>query len=111
MAIAADYPFLDILGTMFVFFGFVLWFSLLIKVYGDVFRRTDISGWAKFAWSMFVLVAPLLGVFVYLIAQGKEMTQRDLERALAQKAAFDTYIRETAAGNGGTVDPVATTKV
>jgi len=98
MALASDYPFLDILGTMFVFFGFILWFSLLIKVYGDIFRRNDISGWAKFGWSMFVIVAPLLGVFIYLIAQGRQMAQRDLEHALAQKEAFDAYIREAAAG-------------
>jgi len=102
MVLAADYPFLDILWTMFVFFGFVLWFSLLIKVYGDIFRRHDISGWGKFGWSMGVLVVPLLGVFVYLIAQGKEMAQRDLERALAQKAAFDAYIREAAANGPAT---------
>jgi len=107
MVIAADYPFLDILWTMFVFFGFVLWFSLLFKVFGDVFRRHDISGWGKFGWSMFVIVVPLIGVFIYLIAQGKEMAQRDLENQLAQKAAFDAYIREAAASAG---DPVAPTK-
>ena len=98
MVLASDYPFLDTLGTMFVFFGFILWFSLLIKVYGDIFRRNDISGWAKFGWSMFVIVAPLLGVFIYLIAKGRQMAQRDLEHALAQKEAFDAYIREAAAG-------------
>jgi hypothetical protein len=111
MVLAADYPFLDIMWTMLVFFGFVLWFSLLFKVFGDVFRRHDISGWAKFGWSMFVIVVPLLGVLIYLIAQGKEMAQRDLERSLAQKAAFDAYIRETAAGNSAAGDEIAPTKV
>ena len=108
MVIAADYPFLDILWTMLAFFGFVVWFSLLFKVYGDIFRRDDISGGAKFGWCVFVLVAPLLGVFMYLIAQGKQMAQRDLEHALAQKAAFDAYIREAAASSGA---GDATTKV
>jgi hypothetical protein len=98
MVLATDYPFLDILWTMLVFFGFVLWFMLLFRVFGDLFRRADISGWGKFGWSMFVIFAPLLGVFIYLIAQGREMAQRDLEYSLAQKAAFDEYIRETAAG-------------
>jgi hypothetical protein len=111
MVLAADYPFLDVLWTMFVFFGFVLWFSLLFKVFGDLFRRDDISGWGKFGWSMFVIVAPLLGVFIYLIAQGREMAQRDLQQALAQKEAFDAYIRETAAGNSGAGDQVTATKV
>ena len=98
MVLAADYPFLDILWTMLVFFGFVLWFMLLFRVFGDLFRRDDISGWGKFGWSMFVILAPFLGVFIYLIAQGRQMAQRDLENAIAQKAAFDEYIREAAAG-------------
>ena len=98
MVLAADYPFLDILWTMLVFFGFVLWFMLLFRVFGDLFRRDDISGWGKFGWSMFVILAPFLGVLIYLIAQGRQMAQRDLENAIAQKAAFDEYIREAAAG-------------
>jgi hypothetical protein len=111
MVTAADYPFLDIMWTMCVFFGFVLWFSLLFKVFGDLFRRSDISGFGKVAWSVFVIIVPLLGVLIYLIAEGKEMAQRDLENHLAQKAAFDAYIRETAAGTGGaTGDPAAATK-
>lgn len=100
MAIAADYPFLDILGSMLFFFGFVIWFWLLITVFGDVFRRHDIGGFAKFAWSLFVIVLPLLGVLIYLVAEGKEMAQRNLEQAQAQKAQFDAYVKE-AAGNGG----------
>ena len=110
MVLAADYPFLDILWTMLVFFGFVLWFMLLFRVFGDLFRRDDISGWGKFGWSMFVILAPFLGVFIYLIAQGRQMAQRDLENAIAQKAAFDAYIREAAAGNTGTGDQIGATK-
>ena len=100
MVLAADYPFLDILGTMLVFFGFVIWFSLLIKVFGDLFRRHDIGGGGKFLWSVFVIVVPLLGVLCYLIAEGKEMAQRDFEQVQAQKAGFDAYVHEVA-GNGG----------
>ena len=85
---------------MLVFFGFVVWFWLLIRVFADVFRRDDIGGWAKFFWSVFVIVIPLLGVLVYLIAEGKEMGQRDVQHAQAQKAEFDAYVRQTAA-NGG----------
>jgi hypothetical protein len=100
MAIAAEYPFLEIAGTMFVFFGFVLWFSLLFKVFGDLFRRHDVSGWGKFGWSLFVIVTPLLGVLVYLIGQGGDMARRDLEDNRARQAAFEAYVRETVA-NGG----------
>ena len=109
MVIAADYPFLDILGTMLVFFGFVVWFWLLIRVFADVFRRDDIGGWAKFFWSVFVIVVPLLGVLVYLIAEGKEMGQRDVQQAQAQKAEFDAYVRQ-AAGNGGPGSEIAHAK-
>ena len=83
MAIASDYPFLDILGSMLFFFGFVIWFWLLITVFGDVFRRHDIGGFGKFAWCLFVILVPLLGVLVYMIAEGKEMAQRNLEQAQA----------------------------
>jgi hypothetical protein len=98
LAIAADYPFLDILGSMLFFFGFVIWFWLLISVFGDVFRRHDIGGFTKFVWSLFVIVVPLLGVLVYMIAEGKEMGQRNVDAAQAQKAEFDAYVRETAGG-------------
>ena len=109
MVIAADYPFLDILGTMLVFFCFVLWFWLLIRVFGDVFRRRDIGGWAKFFWSVFVIVVPLLGVLIYLIGQGDKIGERDMEAANAQKAEFDAYVRQTA-GNGGPGNEIAKAK-
>jgi hypothetical protein len=109
VVIAADYPFLDILGSMLVFFGFVVWFWLLIRVFADVFRRQDIGGGAKFFWCLFVLVVPLLGVLVYLIAQAKGIGRRDLEQAQAQKAEFDAYVRR-AAGNGGPGSEIAHAK-
>jgi hypothetical protein len=109
MEVAADYPFLDILGTMLVFFGFVVWFSLLIKVFGDLFRRHDVGGGTKFLWSLVVIVLPLVGVLAYLIAQGKEMGQRDVEQMRAQKADLDAYVRE-AAGNGGSASEIAKAK-
>jgi Phospholipase_D-nuclease N-terminal len=96
MPIAADYPFLDVMWTMFVFFMWVLWFWLLFTVFADVFRRHDLSGWGKAGWLAFTIVLPFLGVFVYLISQGSAMTQRNLERARDQRAQFDGYVRETA---------------
>ena len=93
-----DYPFLDVFWTMLVFFAWVIWFWLLITVFGDIFRRQDLSGWGKTAWIVFVIVLPYLGVFVYLISQHEGMTKRNLERARAQQAQFDDYVRETAGG-------------
>jgi Short C-terminal domain/Phospholipase_D-nuclease N-terminal len=102
--LAADYPFLDVLWTMLIFFLWIAWFWLLITVFADVFRRRDISGWAKTAWLIFVIVLPFLGVFIYLITQSDEMAKRNLERAQAQRAQFDDYVRETAGGGGAAAE-------
>jgi Short C-terminal domain/Phospholipase_D-nuclease N-terminal len=110
MLLATDYPFLDILGSMLVFFGFVTWFWLLIKVFGDVFRRHDISGWGKFAWSVFVIVVPLLGVLCYLITNGKEIGRRDVEQAQAAQAQMDDYVRSVAHSNGGSAAEIERAK-
>jgi hypothetical protein len=110
VAIAADYPFLDILGSMLFFFGFVIWFWLLITVFGDVFRRHDIGGFGKFAWCLFVILVPLLGVLVYMIAEGREMAERNLAQAQASKAEFDQYVRETAGDGGGSAGEIARAK-
>jgi hypothetical protein len=71
-ALAADYPFLDIMWTMFIFFAWLIWISLLILVLVDNFRRQDHSGWAKAGWTLFVIFAPLLGALVYMIARPKD---------------------------------------
>jgi putative oligomerization/nucleic acid binding protein/phospholipase D-like protein len=101
MVLAADYPFLDIVGTMLIFFAWVIWFWILIRVLGDVFRRHDISGWGKAGWTLFMIVAPFVGVLIYLIAHGKEMGKRDLEQAQASQAQFDQYVKSVAASDGG----------
>jgi hypothetical protein len=99
--VAADYPFLDVFWTMLVFFVWVAWFLLLFRVIGDIFRRHDASGFAKALWLIFVIVVPFLGVFIYLIANNKGMTERNIARAEAQQQQFDQYVR-SAAGSGGT---------
>ena len=94
MLFASDYPFLDVFWTMLVFFAWVIWFWLLITVFADLFRRHDISGWGKAGWTLFVIVLPFLGVFVYLIAQGKHMAERKAADMQASQAAFDDYVRQ-----------------
>ena len=101
MVLAADYPFLDIVGTMLIFFAWVIWFWILIRVLVDVFRRHDISGWGKAGWTLFMIVVPFLGVLIYLIAHGQDMGKRDIEQAQAQKAQFDQYVKSVAAEDGG----------
>ena len=98
--ILADYPFLEVLWTMLVFFAWVAWFMLLFRIVGDIFRRRDIGGGMKTLWLIFVLFLPFLGVFAYLIAENDGMAQRDLERAQAAQAQFNDYVRTTAGGSG-----------
>jgi hypothetical protein len=97
---AADYPFLDVFWTMLVFVMWVIWFWILITVLMDLFRRHDVSGWGKAAWTLFVIVLPFLGVFIYLITQGSQMAERKASETRAGQAAFDDYVREVAAGKG-----------
>jgi Short C-terminal domain/Phospholipase_D-nuclease N-terminal len=99
MLIAADYPFLDVLWTMILFFCWVAWIWIVITVFVDLFRRDDISGWGKAGWVVFVIVLPFLGVLVYLIAQHDGMRDRSMRDAQAQKDAFDEYVRDTASGS------------
>jgi len=96
--IAADYPFLDILWTMFIFFAWIIWFWLLITVFADIFRRHDIGGGAKTLWIIFAILTPFLGVFVYLISQGKSMAERNVSQMKAAQAQQAEYIRDVAGG-------------
>ena len=97
---AADYPFLDVLWTMLIFFLWVMWFWLLIVIIGDVFRRRDIGGGKKTIWLIFILFVPFIGVLAYVLANSNGMAERNLERARSQRAQMDDYVRETA-GSGG----------
>ena len=99
--LAADYPFLDAMWTMLVFFLWIAWFWLLFTIWGDVFRRRDIGGWSKTGWLVFTVALPFLGAFVYLISQSDGMQERNVSQVRAQKEEFDQYVRETAGGNGG----------
>jgi ABC-type Fe3+ transport system permease subunit len=85
---------------MLIFFAWVIWFWLLITVFGDIFRRRDTSGGSKVLWSIFVILLPFLGVFAYMLANHEGMAERNVRQAQAQQAQFDQYVRETA-GSGG----------
>jgi hypothetical protein len=98
--LATDYPFLDVMWTMAVFFIWILWIWLLFTVFADIFRRHDISGLGKTGWIVFAILLPFLGVFIYLITQNVGMTERNLQRSRAQRDQFDEYVRETAGGGG-----------
>jgi predicted PurR-regulated permease PerM len=103
--VAAGYPsFWDVLWTTFIFFLWIIWFFLLFRVIADIFRRHDISGWGKTAWLVFVIILPFLGVFVYLIAEGNKMSQRDVKNMQDSQAQFDDYVRTVAGGPAGEIE-------
>ena len=97
--IAADYPFLDVLWTMFIFFAWIIWFWLLITIFADIFRRHDISGGKKTLWCIFVILTPFIGVLVYLISQSKGMNERNLQSVKQQRQQTDEYIRSVSGGD------------
>jgi Short C-terminal domain/Phospholipase_D-nuclease N-terminal len=100
MVIATSYPFLGILWTTLIFFAWVIFIWIAITVLIDVFRRRDLSGWGKAAWTIFVVLIPWIGVLVYLIVNHNGMTERKLQEVQTQQAQFDQYVRTTA-GSGG----------
>jgi heme exporter protein D len=102
--IAYDYPILGLFWTMLIFFLWFAWIMLLFRVFADIFRSKDMGGFAKALWSIFVLIVPFLGVFLYLIVRGRAMTDRDIEDAQAREEQFRSYVQQTAGTGGGTAD-------
>jgi uncharacterized membrane protein len=96
--LAADYPFLDVMWTMLVFFAWVIWFWILISMFGDLFRRHDVSGLGKAAWTIFLIILPFLGVLIYMIVNGQGMAERNVKTM------------EAAAARGGPATEIATGK-
>jgi hypothetical protein len=97
------YPMLDIFLSVLYFFGWVLWIMLMFWIITDIFRSDDLSGWAKAGWLLGVIVFPLVGILVYLIARGGSMRERQDARARAADAAFRDYVRQATASDGSTV--------
>jgi hypothetical protein len=102
--LAADYPFLDVLWTMFIFFLFIIWIWILITVFGDIFRRKDIGGGTKAIWIVFVILLPYLGVLVYLIANHDGMADRNIQQMQRQQQATDAYIKSVAGGAAAEIE-------
>lgn len=87
-----------------MFFAFFLWIYLIIMVFTDIFRSRDLGGLAKAAWVIFVIIIPLIGVLVYLIARGGKMHERAEAAAQQQQQEFDSYVKKTAGSGSGTAD-------
>ena len=104
--LAYTYPLLDFLWTMVEIFLFVIWIWLAIMVFVDIFRSHDMGGLAKALWVLFIIILPLLGILVYLIARGNGMHQRAADQAAREQKAFNAYIQETV-GSSGSTDELA----
>jgi hypothetical protein len=98
--LAYSYPLLGVFWTMLEFFLFLVWFWLLIVVFGDIFRSRDLGGLAKALWTIAIVLLPYLGVFIYLIARGGSMQERAVKRAEQQDQEYRTYVQDVAGGPG-----------
>jgi hypothetical protein len=94
--LAYDYPLLGLFWTMLWFFLWIAWLILLFRVFVDIFRSHDLGGWGKAGWCILILILPLIGTLIYLIARGKSMHERDAREVAASQQAFDDYIRQAA---------------
>ena len=90
----------QVFWAMLWFFMFFIWIWLLIVVFGDIFRSSDLSGWGKALWVIFVIILPYLGILVYLIARGKSMQERAIAQAAEQEKARRQYIQEVSSTPG-----------
>jgi len=107
--VATSYPFLNILWDILIIFAWVIFIWIAITVLIDVFRRRDISGWAKAAWVVFVVILPWIGVLAYLIFNHSGMTERSARQARTAQTQFDEYVRQTA-GSGGAASEIEKAK-
>jgi Short C-terminal domain/Phospholipase_D-nuclease N-terminal len=94
--LASTYPLLDAFWTILMFVAFFVWFYILFVVLVDLFRSHDLSGWVKALWFIFILILPVLGLLVYLIARGGKMHEHQVQDVTAQQQALDRYVKETA---------------
>jgi len=105
--LSSQYPFLDLMWTMLVFFGWIAWFWLLFVALGDLYRRPDVSGWGKAGWTVLVIVLPFLGVFLYLCTQGRHLNERRRARELATQRHFEDYVRSVSTKDSSAAEEIS----
>jgi hypothetical protein len=108
LPLAADYPLLNIIWTMLVFFGLFLWIALIFRAFIDLYGRHDVSGWGKAGWTILMIVIPLIGVCIYFLVDGKGIAEREMAKAQKQQGEFNDYVRNVA--GSGSADDIAKAK-
>lgn len=97
---ASSYGFLNVLWDILIIFAWVLFIWIAITVFIDIFRRRDMSGWAKALWVIVIVLLPWIGVLIYLIANHNGMAERNEKQAQAAQATFNQAVREAASQSG-----------
>ena len=106
MTLAAEFGTGQVFWSFLWFFLWFIWIWLLIIVFADIFRSHDLSGWGKALWTIFVVIVPYLGVFVYLIARGHKMQERGMQDAANQEAQFRQYVQNVASTSASPADEI-----
>jgi len=107
MMFAAEFGTGQVLWSLMWFFLFFLWIWLIFSIFADIVRADGMSGWAKAGWTLFIIVVPVLGALVYLIANGDDMGRRAEAQSQESEQAFQAYIRSAAGSGSGTGDELA----
>ncbi|MFL6237933.1 MAG: SHOCT domain-containing protein [Actinomycetes bacterium] len=107
---SSSYPLLDAMWTMFVFFAWVIWIWLLFTIFGDLFRRHDVSGWGKAGWTVLMLCLPFIGVLIYLIGQSQGIAERRAAEVDAAQQRSAAYIRSVSANGNGAASEIGKAK-
>jgi hypothetical protein len=98
--VLAEVGFAELFWTMLWLFFLFMFIWVFVALLSDLFRDHELSGWAKAAWVVGLIVFPLLGSLVYIIVRGQGMAERSARQEQAARAEFDSYVRQTAAATG-----------
>jgi len=110
MGLSATFGSGDVLLWMLEFFLFIIWFWLLIAIFGDLFRDPDTGGGVKALWVVLLIILPFLGILLYLIVRGKGMGARQAAQMQAAQSAFDDRIRSATSSSATPADQIAQAK-
>ena len=104
-----DFSFWDLMWTIIVVYALFVVIMMLVSIVADLFRDRELSGWAKAGWIIFLVVFPLIGILVYVIARHQGMVERASKQQEAAKSEFDSYVKGVA-GSGGPSQEIAAAK-
>jgi len=96
----------QVFWSMLWFFLWIIWFWMLVSVLTDIFRSPDLGGGSKALWTIFVIVLPYLGVFIYLIARGGKMSEHAVQQAVTRDQQMRSYVTSVAGSSTSAADEI-----